>query len=164
MCIWREYIAQVYMKSLKKIHRTCYMKSLKFIWTCPMYSPQTLQINMSYVFSSNSSYKHVLCILLKFFIYVWREYTGHVYMKSLKRVHRTCLYEGFEENTYALQTPHINMSYVFSSNSSYKHVLCILFKLFIIWRVWGECIGHVYMKSLKRIHRTCLYEEFEKNA
>jgi hypothetical protein len=27
-----------------------------------------------------------------------------------------------------------------------------------------EYIGHVYMKSLKRIHRTCLYEEFEKNT
>ena len=23
---------------------------------------------------------------------------------------------------------------------------------------------HVYMKSLKRIHRTCLYEEFEENT
>jgi hypothetical protein len=27
-----------------------------------------------------------------------REYIGHVYMKSLKRIHRTCLYEEFEEN------------------------------------------------------------------
>ena len=27
-----------------------------------------------------------------------------------------------------------------------------------------EYIGHVYMKSLKRIHRTCLYEEFEENT
>ena len=25
-------------------------------------------------------------------------------------------------------------------------------------------IGHVYMKSLKKIDRTCLYEEFEENT
>ena len=28
-----------------------------------------------------------------------KKYIGHVYMKSLKRIHRTCLYEEFEENT-----------------------------------------------------------------
>ena len=33
-----------------------------------------------------------------------------------------------------------------------------------IWRVWREYIGHVYMKSLKRIHITCLYEKLEENA
>jgi hypothetical protein len=44
---------------------------------------------------------------------------------------------------YSLQTLHINMS---------------------LWRVWREYIGHVYMTSLKRIHRTCLYEEFEENT
>ena len=32
-------------------------------------------------------------------LYEEREYIGHVYMKSLKRIHRTCLYEEFEENT-----------------------------------------------------------------
>jgi hypothetical protein len=114
-----------------------------FIWrvsreSCPMYSLETLQIYMSYVFSSNSSYsmsyvfslyKHVLCTLFKLFIYtcIW-----HVYMKSLKRIHRTCLYEEFEENTYDM----------------------------FIWRVWKECIRHVYMKSLKRIHRTCLHMSY----
>jgi hypothetical protein len=107
-------------------------------------------------------------------------------MKSLKRIHRTCVYEEFEENTYDMfiwrVTLHINMSYVFSSNSSYKHVLCILFKLFIYTCPMYSLqtlhinmsyafssnssynIGHVYMKSLKRIHRTCVYEEFEENT
>jgi hypothetical protein len=142
-----------------------------------MYSLQTLHINMSYV----KSFKRInrTCVYEEFeentldmFIWrVWREYIGDVYMKSLKRIHRTCL---------------INLSYVFSSYnmsyvfSSYKHVLCTLFKLFIytcpvyslqtlhinmfIWRVWREYIGHVYLKSLKRIHSTCLYEEFEENT
>jgi hypothetical protein len=57
-------------------------------------------------------------------------------MMSLKRIHRTCLYEEFEENTEDM----------------------------FIWRVWREYIGHVYMKSLKKIDRTCLYEEFEENT
>ena len=67
---------------------------------------------------------------------VWREYIGYVYMKSLKRIHTTCLYEEFEEYTY-------NM---------------------LIWRVWREYIGHLYMKSLKKIDRTYLYEVFEENT
>jgi hypothetical protein len=67
---------------------------------------------------------------------VWREYIGHVYMKSLKKIHRTCLYEEFEENAQDM----------------------------FIWRVWREYIEHVYMKSLKRIHRICLYDEFEENT
>jgi hypothetical protein len=49
------------MKSLKRIHITCCMKSLKRMH-------RTLHINMSYVFSSNSSYKQVLCIFFKLFI------------------------------------------------------------------------------------------------
>jgi hypothetical protein len=123
--VWRQYIGHVYMK-------------------------KTLHINMSYVFFSNSSYKHVLCILLKLFKYTFPIYSLqtlhitcpmyslyiHVYMKSLNGIHRTCLYEDFEENV----------------------------KDMFIWRVWREYIGHVYMKSLKRIHWTCLYEEFEENA
>jgi hypothetical protein len=131
--VWRQYIGHVYMKSLKRIHRTCLYEEYEenasdmfigrvcssykhvlcilfklVIWTCPMYS---LYINMSYVFSSNSSYTHVLCILFKLF------------MKGLKRIHKTCLYEEFEENTQDMR----------------------------IWRVWREYIGHVYMQ---RIHRT----------
>jgi hypothetical protein len=126
--VWRAYIRHVYMKSLKRIHKTCmsYVFSSNssykhvlcilfklFIYTCLMYSLQTLHINMSYVFSSNSSYKHVLCILFKLFIRVWRAYIGPVYMKSLKRIHRTCLYDEFEENTLDM----------------------------FIWRVWREYIG-----------------------
>jgi hypothetical protein len=57
-------------------------------------------------------------------------------MKSLKRIHKTFLYEKFEENTWDM----------------------------FIWGIWKEYIGHVYMKNLKRIHRTCLYEEFEENT
>jgi hypothetical protein len=117
------HIGHVYMMSLKRIHRTC------------LYAE----------FEENT---------LDMFIWrAWREYIGHVYMQSLKRIHRTCLYEEFEENTldmfiwrawrkkighvfmksmYSLQTLHINMSYVFSSSSSYKHVLYMLFKLFIL--------------------------------
>ena len=33
-----------------------------------------------------------------------------------------------------------------------------------LYEEFEENIGHVYMKSLKRIHRTCLYEEFEENT
>jgi hypothetical protein len=66
----------------------------------------------------------------------WREYIGHVYMKRLKKIDRTCLYEVFEENAYDM----------------------------FIWRVWREYIEHAYMKSLKRIHRTCLYDEFDENG
>jgi ABC-type iron transport system FetAB permease component len=149
-----------------------------------MYSLQTLHINMSYVFSSNSSYKHVLCILFKLLIHrtclyeevvehtydiciwrVWREYIRHVYMKSLKRIHKTC-------DMKSLRRIH-KTCYVFSSNSSYKHVLCILFKLFIktcpmyalqTLHINMSYIRHVYMKSLKRIHRTCIYEEFEEST
>ena len=41
--------------------------------------------------------------------------------------------------------------------------------MFIFQEFEEEYIGHVYMKSLKRIHRTCLYghvlyEEFEENT
>jgi hypothetical protein len=157
-----------------------------------MYFLQTLDINLSYVFSSYSM------------SYV---YIGHVYMKSLKRIHKTCLYEEFEENTqdmyiwrvwreyighvymkrihrtcymkrihrtsyiksltcpmYSLQTLHINMSYEFSSNSSYKHVLCILFKLFIktcpMYALQTLHINISYVFS----SRTCLYYEFEENT
>jgi hypothetical protein len=69
---------------------------------------------------------------------------------------------------YSLKTLHIHMSYVFSSNSSYKHCVYEEFEEntldMFIWRVWREYIGDVYMKSLKRIHMTCLYEEFEENT
>jgi hypothetical protein len=110
-----------------------------------MYSLQTLHINMSYVFSWNSSYTHVDMFLWR----VWRECIGHVYMKSLKRIHRTCVYEEFEENTLDMfiwreYIGHVYM--VFSSNASYKHVVCILLKLFIY-----TCP----MYSLQTLHITC---------
>jgi hypothetical protein len=57
-------------------------------------------------------------------------------MKTLKRIHRTCVYEEFEENTLDMY----------------------------IWRVSREYIRYVYMKSLKRMHKTCVYEEFEENT
>ena len=66
-------------------------------------------------------------------------------MKSLKRIHRTCVYEEFEDSTYDM----------FIWREDIGHV---------IWRVWREYIGHVYLKSFKRIHSTCLYEEFEENT
>jgi hypothetical protein len=80
-------------------------------------------------------------------------------MKSLMRIHRTYLYEEFEENTLTclMYSLHKNMSYVFSSNFIST---CPMYSL----QTLHIRIGHVYMKSLKRIHRTCLYEEFEKNA
>jgi hypothetical protein len=57
-------------------------------------------------------------------------------MKSLKRIHRTCLY-------LRIWKEYIGHVYMKSLK---------------------EYIGHVYMKSFKRIHRTCLYEEFEENT
>jgi hypothetical protein len=66
----------------------------------------------------------------------------------MKRIHRTCLYEEFEENTEDMFIWRIWREYIG----------------YVIWRVWREYIGHVYMQSLKRIHRTCLYEEFEENT
>jgi hypothetical protein len=98
MCIWREYIGQVYMKSLKKIHHVFCILFKLLIYTCPMYSLQTLHINISYVFFSNSSYKHVLCILLKLF-----KYTCPMY--CLQTLHIACpMYSlyinmSYEENT-----------------------------------------------------------------
>jgi hypothetical protein len=53
---------------------------------------------------------------------------------------------------YSLQTLHINMSYVFSDAQIDGTLLKELE------------IRHVYMKGLKRIHRTCVYEEFEEST
>ena len=63
----------------------------------------------------------------------------------MKRIHRTCLYEEFEENTEDMFIWRVWREYIG----------------YVIWRVWREYIEHVYMK---KIHRTCLYAEFEENT
>jgi multidrug transporter EmrE-like cation transporter len=148
------------MKSLKRIHKTmCLYKHVLcilfklFIYTCLMHSLQTLHINISYVFSWNSSNIHDRTCLYEeleentYYMFIWKawgEYIKHVYMKRLKGIHRTCVYEEF-----------INMSYVFSSNSSYTHVLCILFKLFIY-----TCV----MYSLQTLHINMSYAFFSNSS
>jgi hypothetical protein len=127
--VWREYI--IYTLSYVFSSNSSYKHVLCIFFQL------FLHINLTYVFSSYimsyvfSLYKHVLCTLFKFIWRIWKECIRHVYVKSLKRIHRTCLYEEFEENTLDMFIWRVWREYVFSSNSSYKHVLCILFKFFI---------------------------------
>ena len=75
----------------------------------------------------------------------------------MKRMHRTCLYEEFEENTEDMFIWRVWREYI-------GYVIWRVWREYIEHVLWRKFIGHVYMKNLKRIHRTCLYAEFEENT